>query len=46
LEDAQKRKDALKIEKIKGELTLYLLRRTLITIADNYVNLKKRGLKH
>ncbi|WP_167712279.1 hypothetical protein, partial [Thermococcus sp. GR4] len=45
LDDAQKRKDVLKIEEIKGELTLYLLRRILITIADNYVNLKRRGLK-
>jgi len=43
---AQKEKNAIKQTKIEKELEYYLQRKILITIADNYVNLRRRGLKH
>lgn len=43
--NAQKEKDVMKQVEIEEELVYYLQRKILITIADNYVNLKRRGLK-
>ena len=44
--ESSKRKNAIKQTKIEKELEYYLQRKILITIADNYVNLRRRGLKH
>jgi hypothetical protein len=43
---AQKEKDIIKQVETERELEYYLQRKILITIADNYVNLRRRGLKH
>ncbi len=43
---ARKEKDITKQAEAERELEYYLQRKILITIADNYVNLRRRGLKH
>ncbi|WP_456395634.1 hypothetical protein [Thermococcus sp.] len=43
---AQKEKDVITQKQIEKELEYYIQRSILITIADNYVNLRRRGLKH
>lgn len=43
---AQKEKDVMMQKQIERELEYYLQRKILITIADNYVNLRRRGIKH
>ncbi|NJE26441.1 hypothetical protein E3E22_07395 [Thermococcus sp. MV5] len=44
--EAQKEKDVIMQKQIERELEYYLQRKILITIADNYVNLRRRGIKH
>ncbi|NJE00439.1 hypothetical protein [Thermococcus sp. JdF3] len=43
---AQKEKDVVTQKQIEKELEYYIQRSILITVADNYVNLRRRGLKH
>lgn len=43
---AQKEKDTITQAEAERELDYCLQRKILITIADNYVNLRRRGLKH
>ncbi|NJE62104.1 hypothetical protein [Thermococcus sp. 21S7] len=43
---AGKEKDVSIQKQIEKKLEYYLQRKILITIADNYVNLRRRGLKH
>ena len=44
LREAKRRKDTLKEDEIMRELKIERRRRILITIADNYLHLKKRGI--